>query len=305
MKRYLVGLLLLGTAVSVVAAPKPTQAGKSTSQPEARAKGTPKPGLAAVQPFSLDVLDKGVIPPQYAGMPIRTIFEALEKRTQLAKGEFESSADFNQRQKTALESALIGQVHVSDILAFVIPVQKKSYSEPFYYTYDADNGEALLTMSANRKTFNNIGSPNYSIQSERLRYDSYEIKSDSAPTEKYAASNAYGATVNVTKFDSTNYTFATFGSGGYSLKVQMDAKRAASELPTLKALLLVKLREPYAAYDYFHADPTRDTPTEIIEHTKSLVGDVLGVVFYSGRSGEIVAKSPGMRPATESVAESR
>lgn len=305
MKQYLVGLFLLSTAMGVVAASKPTQGGKATGQTVNQAKGATKPVTAGIQAFSLDTLDKGVISPRYPGVPIQTIFEVLEKRTQLTKGDFESTADFNQRQKTALEATLVGQIRVNDILAFVIPVQKKSFSEPFYYTYDADNGEALLTVSPNEKTFNNIGSPNYSIQSERLRYDSYEVKSDTAPTEKYSASNAYGATVSVTKIDTTDYTFATSGSGGYSLKVPMDAKRAASELPTLKALLLVKLHAPYVAYDFFHTDPTRDKPLEIIGHTKSLVGDLLGVVFYSGKNGEIIAKSPGLKPAEESVAENQ
>lgn len=71
----------------------------------------------------------------------------------------------------------------------------------------------------------------------------------------------------------------------------------------MKALLLVKVREPHVAYDFFYSKPTRDNPTDITKQTKSIVGDMIGVVFYSGKTGEVFAKLPGLNPAKDTGGE--
>lgn len=72
----------------------------------------------------------------------------------------------------------------------------------------------------------------------------------------------------------------------------MDNAKAARELPALKSLIVMKLADPYVVYDFMHSKPTRDKPTEITSQGKYLTGEVLGIVFYSGLTGEVFARLP-------------
>jgi hypothetical protein len=63
-------------------------------------------------------------------------------------------------------------------------------------------------------------------------------------------------------------------------------------LPAMKALIVMKLSAPYVVYNFRHKEPTRDSPTDISWKEKFLTGDVLGIVYYSGKTGEIFARLP-------------
>ncbi len=297
MNRHLTVLVLLTAAAQALAATTISSVEKPAS-PHARHAQEGIQNATSLRPFALVTLDQEVVSPQYAGVSIKAVVEALEEKTGQKKGEFESTAQFNQRRKAALEGSLVGEIRTDDVLAFVFAVQKKSHDVPFYYTYDADTQEAMLTVSADQTTLNKNEVPSYSAGAEPLPYDNYPIASESGPPSKYTIRN-----VDVTKLDSTIYSFATSRSRGFSLKAPMDAKRAESELPTLKALLLVKLRDPYLAYDFEYVEPTRIHPVELTKRTRALVGDILGVVFYSGKSGQIVAKSLSFKATNGTFAE--
>jgi hypothetical protein len=72
----------------------------------------------------------------------------------------------------------------------------------------------------------------------------------------------------------------------------LDNAQAAAELPELKALIVMKLTDPYVVYNFTHKEPKRDSPTDISSQEKFLTGDVLGIFYYSGRTGEIFARLP-------------
>jgi hypothetical protein len=60
----------------------------------------------------------------------------------------------------------------------------------------------------------------------------------------------------------------------------------------MKALVVMKLSAPYVLYNFIHEEPTRDSPTKFTLQEKYLTGDVLGIVYYSGQTGEIFARLP-------------
>ena len=72
----------------------------------------------------------------------------------------------------------------------------------------------------------------------------------------------------------------------------MENAKAARELPTLKALVVMKLVDPYIVYDFMHSKPTRDSPIEVTSQGKYLTVNVFGIVFYSGLTGEVFARLP-------------
>lgn len=307
MKKRLMYLSLLAVAAADALAapklpPKSEAAGKSATQ---RKEGA-KPGPRVYQPFSFDALKSGHIDPKYIGVPLPPLFAAIEKMTQLTKGEFESTTEFEKRRAAALETKLLGNLTLDDILPVVVSVEKQRYDVPLYYAYDADKAQVSLTDGALPKTYNGIGGPGTFSPSEQPSYYTFAVDREFAPKETYTGTNGYGASVTVEKLSGTDYVIATDRSTSLTLPpFAMEATRAASELPSLKALLLVKLRAPYVAYDFFHSEPTRTHPTELTLRTKAVFGDVLGVVYFSGKTGEIIAKTPGMVPATDVVSQAQ
>ena len=77
-----------------------------------------------------------------------------------------------------------------------------------------------------------------------------------------------------------------------SAQFKLENSRASTELPTMKALVVMKLKNPYVLYHFKHLEPTRDSPLDVYMQKKFLTGDVLGIVYYSGTTGEIFARLP-------------
>lgn len=304
MKRRLATLLLLSATLNVFAGPKPAQKRNEVSRTTAQTTEAPNSAPTAFQPFPLDALSSARIDPQYSGVSIAKVVAAIEKLTQLEKGEFETTADFEKRQQAAFDSKYLGKLGLNDLLPLVFDVRKQGYQTPFYYSYNADKAEVSLNDASPMKDYNGIGGPNHSHGWKPDSYYTSILMRDFGPKETYTASNAYGASVTVEKLTATEYGFATDSTTTLTIEhVPMEVSRAANELPSLKALFLVKPRKPYLAYNFYHGEPTRTNPVEMTLRTKSLIVDIVAFVFFSGKTGEIIAKSPGLTPAKETVAE--
>ncbi len=118
-------------------------------------------------------------------------------------------------------------------------------------------------------------------------------------------SAGYGAPVTVKETVSTGLgiaanriSFLTYQWERYysnpipSVQFNMENARVARVLPTLKALVVMKLVDPYIVYDFIYSKPTRDNRIEVTSREKFLIGNVLGIVFYSGLTGEAFARLP-------------
>ncbi len=273
--------------------------------------------------FSMAMIEDDRIDPRYAGLPIADVVDAVEKLSGQKKGEFESTAEFNARKAAALAGKFLGDSTVEDPFAFVIPVTKvPPYLGGLRYEFNADTSELRLFALAKLSSMNGIGAPDYQTSRRSSSgLDQFDLYFKVNSTNTYQASNAYGATVTVEETVSTSLgiaanriPFLTYKRESYyysnptpSMQINMENTKAAKELPTLKALVVMKLADPYIAYDFMHSKPTRDMPTETTSQGKYLTGDVLGVVFYSGLTGEVFARLPDgfgkLGPRTEAKSD--
>jgi hypothetical protein len=256
----------------------------------------------------MDMLASDRIDPTYAGHSVQTIADALHSMSGSKKGEFESTADYNARRLAAFARPLVGNLTVSDTLAFVRPVQSGGkYPRDISYTFDPDTSTLRLFILPGSLPLNGIGSPDYTPggASARSGLDLFSLETKTDSKRTYTGSNAYGASVTVEETNMSKVgiaskpaSFLSFRRESFYLnpptafQVSMENSKAARELPALKALLVFKMSEPYLVYDFIRKEPKRDSPTDISMSARYLHGDLMGVIFYSGVTGEIVARLP-------------
>lgn len=257
--------------------------------------------------FTMSMIGSGRIDPAYAGIPVSEVVEAIEQISNVEKSEFESTAEYNKRKSVALARTFLGDLTVEDTFAFVVPVAaSRQYVNGVKYNYNADTGEVRLYALPKSSTMNGIGAPDYRTnRRESKGLDQFAIEFKNLSKNTYQASNAYGATITVEESNSITHGIAAnripfldfkreiiYRNPMPAVQFNMENAKAAKELPSLKALIVMKLADPYVVYDFFHSKPTRDNPKEMSNQGKYLTGDVMGIVFYSGTNGEILARIP-------------
>lgn len=339
MMKWVVLTILTSLAGSTLAQTEPVAKKKPPVKQEQKKEEAVKPApapVAVVKPsppkppaikFSMSMLESGRIDPGYVGFQAVEVIEAIEKLHGAKKGEFESTADYNARRDAALSAKFLGNASVDDVFAFVVPVSKGGkYRDGFGYEFDADTSDVklyALPKSSKYLSLNGIGAPDYQTNRRESRgLDQFMLSSKTESRSTYQGSNAYGATVTVEKsilssagIAANRIPFLSFerdhiyANPKVAVQFKLENSRAAAELPVLKALVVMKLSAPYVVYNFAHKEPKRDSPTEISMQEKYLTGDVLGIVYYSGKSGDIFARLPenfGMaEPKVEAKAEDK
>ncbi len=329
MKNWVILTILASLAGSTLAqtehAAKKKPPVKQEQKKEDAAK--PAPPKPRVIKFSMSMLESGRVDPGYVGFPAAELIEAVEKLTGAKKGEFESTADYNARRDAALSAKFLDNASVNDVFAFVVPVSKGGkYSDGLVYEFDADTSDVklyALPKSPEYLSLNGIGAPDYQTnRRESKGLDQFKLSTKIESNSTYQGSNAYGATVTVEKTSMSSAGIAAnripflsfkrdivYGNPTVSTQFKLDNSRASTELPTMKALIVMKLSAPYVVYNFTHKEPKRDSPSDIYMQEKFLAGDVLGIVYYSGQTGDIFARLPenfGMpEPKVEVKAEDK
>jgi len=311
MKKTLLCCLIL-SAISTNSLAEPKKGGKTGESGATRQAKSAKAGKPIdYQPFMLESLGAARIDPRYQGISARRAFVAVEELTQLTKGEFESTADFEERKKAALNAKFLGNLTLTDLIPFVMKVEKKSYGQPVTYEYDADKAEVTLSALGNSESFNGIGAKAGHSGFSMRNFENFRVESVFEPTENYTGTNAYGASVAVEKIRGSHYGFASDTVSGRtseksperSVTIQMDAARASRELPFLKAILVMRPRAPYVLYHLVSRSPTRGDPVDLHNYTKFLFGDVVAVIFYSSKTGEVLGRFPEQATTVASTGE--
>lgn len=339
MMKWVVSTILASLVGSTLAQTEPAAKKKPPVKQEQKKEEAAKPApapVAVVKPappkppaikFSMSMLESGRVDPGYVGFPAADVIEAVEKLTGAKKGEFESTADYNARRDAALSAKFLDNTSVIDVFAFVVPVSKQGkYKDGIGYDFDADTNDVklyALPQSSKYTSLNGIGAPDYQTnRRESKGLDQFTLSRKKISNRTYQGSNAYGATVTIEETNSSSagiaanrIPFLIFERENYyanptvAAQFKLDNSRAAAELPVMKALLVLKLSPPYVVYNFIHKEPKRDSPTEFSLQEKFLTGDVLGVVYYSGQSGEIFARLPEnfgrAEPKVEAKAEDK
>lgn len=300
----LIAASLSGTCLAqstTTSKPKRATAATSVKQDAQRVSGTK---------FSMAMLENGSIAPGLAKVSVPALARAIEKTFVSEKGEFESTTDYESRKQAAMSVKVLGDTRLDDTFAFTYSVGPRASSDhSFRYSFNADTNDLQLFAYPNRQTTNGIGAPvpgpADALKDRKKEYDAFDEALTKGNSRTYVASNAYGATVTVEEITFIGHGVAAnripfinvSKAEAYRfpeplIRLVMDKAKAAKELPALKALIVMKLNSPYVTYNRDHSKPTRDYPTETYVYSKYVTGDVLGIVYYSGLTGEIIARLP-------------
>lgn len=277
--------------------------GKKAPEKVVKAEKSPPAAQEVVPKFTPASLSSGTIDPKFKGVSPSILVSSLERLQDIKKGEFEKTEDFNKRKANALSVKLFDDYGVDDVFPLVVEVSKYSTClHGIMYGYNPDSSKATLHLSAYPESY---GDRNFISGYDSQKYDTFELVRDYQKDRTYIGSNAFGVQAEVTQVDGVIYTVASkkidFVPGKRTLscfekealfKFSMDAETAAKELPTLKALIMLKVKPPFVLYENFHKGATRSDPTETKVLTKALYGDVIGMVIYSGTTGKIVTHFP-------------
>jgi len=255
------------------------------------------------------MLETGKIDLTYAGHDPNAIFAALEAAFAQKRGEFESSTDFEERRAKSLKEPYLPGLNLTDQLAFIVEVKKASrYFSGLVYSYDVDSSETSLYINLPDSLPNENGGPNHNFSGLAKRRENSPIKVQTLQNQllserDYQASNAYGATVTVTR---SRYKTVQLGlvrldfvpsQRGISdsplpvTRFRMESSVAAIELPKLKALFLVRPSPPFVHYNLLYQEPTIGSPTELVIQTHIIRGVADEIVFFSGITGKIIFRT--------------
>lgn len=256
-----------------------------------------------------DDIKNGKISNTYNTLPLGTVIKNLEKIIDVEpKGDYETNNDFEKRKIDAFSRKIIGDISANDLMIFSLSVENfKSYSSSSVrFNYDADDSKLSIYVFPETKTLSNIGAPDYmySFGTELKGLDLFEIDMELNNLGEYTGANAFGRTVDVTKSQLITYGIATNHidsiknnrSYYYSndekyesfVDLSIDTKNAKDFVSDLAAMAVFRPKYPYL---YFHFDsikPTIEKPKETYYNYKYIYGDILYIVIYLKKTGEIL-----------------
>lgn len=307
MKKWVV-LTIISTLASVcVAQTKPAKKYEKRTASDIIEK---KPKLSPTVKFSMSMIENEYIDKEYVGIPAEEVIRSVKKMINIEKGEFESTSEFNSRKEAELAGKFLGNSTLQDIFAFVVPFNKTG--ETLRYKYNADTRDVSLYVLPEFISFDGIGSPDYiSGQKSKDNLDNFFLSSSIVGKEDWLVN---GIAANRIPFFSFKRKYESGGYEYYSNPVSvarfnMESSQAAKELPALKMLIVMKLASPYIWYNYEYIDLGIFSPTGIIKQYEYLAGDVLGVLLYSGLTGNIFVRMPEnfgkLEPKTEISTEKK
>ena len=313
MKQWL--LLAVASALANTGLAQPAQAAGqvtaplSTMQQEQRSAIPLRPWekRLAASKFSMAMLESGRIDPDYPGLPLGVAVAAIQKFVADKKGEFESTADYQRRKAAALDEKIIGNSSLNDWFAFTTPVKKNGQSSnAIGYEFNADTGKVKLFVLPYSFELNGIGAPDYAAN--KLRYnglDQFELSSKLNSKGPYKGAGSYRAKYPIEETSTTRLgiavnriPFLDFKRDNFhstkkpAIQLTMENAVAEKELPALKALLVMKVASPYLVYNFYQSEFTPDRTDMKTIQSIYLAGNMAGIIFYSGITGEILGRLP-------------
>jgi len=220
------------------------------------------------------------LPPNYLGHDCRVFAKRLVGLNTL-KGEFETTADYNDRIAPLADQPASASTKFGDIVGFV------EERPSFYEKYDADT-----------QTYNIRGGWGVVTQMIGSRLvSSVEIDSKLISTRKYTGENSYGRKTEVTAYR-LNVCGLAFSNLGYLSPKKIDfyenleinpgeAKEAKGNIGVL---YVGRLSAPFRT-DYSHyIKPTFTSPVEITSSGDALTMTLSAVWLFNKRTGRIYRK---------------
>lgn len=228
----------------------------------------------------------------FSGHDVKALYRQLSSAG--PKSEYESSAEFERRMQGALDSfpsavkdgplCVVGQTH------FISS------------TYDAES--QVLTVRA-LSTYGNQRVQNGELVRYAAVYGGEEGRIDSS----YMATNAYGASVRVSKlvrdayyvsFDRSRVEQAakrkgiSFNAATLSVEIPLSGGDAQLLRPNLDVAYIYRVGVPYTAMRTRYKTPKIDDPTDHEERQFFVTGDLYGIAIFNRETGEVVTVFDGL-----------
>lgn len=286
MKSFFFPSIALSLSTMMLCQAQTVSNGRSNSESNKSNSITSNTGNEKAIPFSIEILETDNINPKYSGHKLKSVIESVDKKLKEigSKKDFETTAEYNSRRATVFSRPFFGNLTSSDTFAFVWPVGS-------FYKYSPDSEKLEFFVSFDRISYDSIGSPSYEYGSKEARVTNFEEKTIS--DRSYKAGNAYGATVTVREIKKVVYGISINSYPAESrISLTMDTTKARRDLPNMQALLLFRISEPYMVYDFTRSEPTYQNPRDYWWSKRYLHGDILGIIFYSGVTGDVIARIP-------------
>lgn len=112
--------------------------------------------------------------------------------------------------------------------------------------------------------------------------------------DSYAASNAYGASVEVTSIAHKLLYLATqeyLNSISDTNNIEMTSDKIRDLQKNMGCIIVVQMAAPFVAEFSSYEAPKFDSPTEVRISGEGIIADVVQVLYYDKRTGEIIAKN--------------
>lgn len=228
-----------------------------------------------------------ILPKNYTGHDLKSIYEALEKRKISArKDEYETIEQYKQRIQDSENKPLLGKLDLNDLFSFVVTPTSSYYS--------ADLKTLTLWVRAD------VVLDGVSIDSSMVGIVGPNLYSN---TSTYIGSNAYGALTEVEKIRGT-YVYLAFsnksalplisqeyGFGNFKLELGNITPEIAKAIrENLYIAFIYKLKEPYLRDGFVSQEPTRDDPKDYFWVHKNVHAISKEIWVFNKTNGEILLK---------------
>lgn len=239
------------------------------------------------------------------------------------KGEFESRVDYEARKTAALSKPLsvsfLGNFQVGDTFSVPMSVGKvDSCISNFCYAFnpDTEDGKFFVSPDTDAPYWSESFMEEQGYKRGDIGYFK-QVEEKSVAKGVYQASNAYGAKFTVEKYERTDYELiavstpdmpvlsfsdsmafrrkdfaALSNSKSTGIRFKMGGEKASKLMPHLNALLVFTLRVPFFFETVQRLTPTLGNPRDGLVTTRLLNIQILGVLWYSSTTGEIIARFP-------------
>jgi hypothetical protein len=309
MKKYLLLIILLCSALSInaqrkpVAKPKPIATPQPTATPDTPSAPVivkvpenlkkelfPEDIIYSDSPFGITSLEWSKVPLNFYGNDFSKLY-ALLLTSFKAKDEFETTEAYQKRIAEGAERVLTGKLSANSLMAFRYDLTDKSID--FSAKYNAD--KQVLSVVIESKLVSVLSFDN-SLKS------GYGIPTKDAELNKlgtYEGQNAYGAKKEVEKSELNQYLF-TFNNirefkpflsdNDISLELSLPPEQAREAKSNLSYLLITRLSKPYAGIDVDRLTPKIDNPVDVTSFKRYLSGRIEEIWIYNRKTGEIYQK---------------
>lgn len=238
------------------------------------------------------------LPPNYAGNDPELIYSQFDKKFG-AKGEFETTLQYQERLKNERTKPLFGNFTINNI-----------FTSNVDHSHDNETGKAYIHYDADKEVMN-IASYLIKVPDPypaTTKKQSIGIETIQKPLGTYVGQNSYGAKVNILRENEYRYCLLLNNLQDFDLKIStfwdkatpflfkipMKAGVAQKAKDNIQTLLIYHVVEPFTREQTSHISPTMQNLREGDLNYYYLNAEINEIWFYNAITGEIYYK---LRPS--------